>query len=66
MIKEIKTSKKIDAALDEMMKLIELNETNEINFLSIYNKKENFEQIKSRMEADEIRIIKLYGKNGIL
>jgi len=30
------------------------------------NKKENFEQIKSRMEADEIRIIKLYGKNGIL
>ena len=33
---------------------------------SLMNKKENFEQIKSRMEADEIRIIKLYGKNGIL
>lgn len=33
---------------------------------SLMNKEENFEQIKSRMEADEIRIIKLYGKNGIL
>lgn len=56
MIKQIKTSQKLDAALDEMMKLIELSGASEINFLSIYNKKENFERSLNELNIFPSRI----------